>query len=286
MLPQNNTLIDNSGQVQMINQEYSNNLVGLGGQAYAHYPQDPSGNFGMDCMIPAIWDPTLNCDQSCMVPPVNSVCSQLYAINESELNNSNLHQDMTLIHQQSLCFGDMQTKLAISSMDLSGFCLCDLYSHGYPSGLNSSCTTPSGDKKSPGPKKTRCIPKTESDSTTLKGYRFKFIHEIVNGRKRKMIQCQYDGCSKEFTKTWSFLYHARMHEGVKPFECNICQRKFSQKSNLTKHSKQHLMANMSQRKRFRCSLCPKAYTERYNLRKHLKVIHGVNTNKDLSVIYH
>lgn len=115
-------------------------------------------------------------------------------------------------------------------------------------------------------KRSRCIPKTERDSIILQGYQFKFRYEYNLGRRKKIICCQYDDCEKEFTKTWSFLYHARSHEGEKPFECGVCRRQFSQKSNLTKHMRHHVLKTVKDRKLFRCHLCPKGYTERYNLR--------------------
>jgi len=103
-------------------------------------------------------------------------------------------------------------------------------------------------------KKKRWIPLEEKDSEILKGYQFKFRVYTKNNRRRKIIVCKYDNCKKEFNKTWSFLYHARMHEGERPFECPVCSRKFSQKSNMKKHMKHHVLTTVNQRKLFRCHL--------------------------------
>ena len=48
--------------------------------------------------------------------------------------------------------------------------------------------------------------------------------------------CRYEGWDKEFTKTWNLLDHVRMHEGIKPFVCELCGKTFTQKGNLKKHN--------------------------------------------------
>jgi len=39
-----------------------------------------------------------------------------------------------------------------------------------------------------------------------------------NGDIRIVYACKYEGCDKEFARTWNALDHVRMHEGVKPFQ--------------------------------------------------------------------
>lgn len=76
----------------------------------------------------------------------------------------------------------------------------------------------------------------------------------------------YEGCGKEFNKTWNLLDHVRMHEGIKPYTCEICNKEFTQKGNLRKHMIiQHSTKSLSQRKKYKCNICGKRYTERYNL---------------------
>lgn len=76
--------------------------------------------------------------------------------------------------------------------------------------------------------------------------------------------CKYKNCNKEFTRTWNILDHARMHKGIKPYQCNFCYKQFTQKGNLRKHLKTHLMPSLDQRKRYKCEFCDSSYTERYN----------------------
>ena len=81
--------------------------------------------------------------------------------------------------------------------------------------------------------------------------------------------CQFEGWNKEFTRTWNILDHARVHTGVKPFECEVWGKKFTQKGNLRKHTKTHTIPDVENRKRYRCEICSSSYTERYNY----KVLH-------------
>ena len=87
----------------------------------------------------------------------------------------------------------------------------------------------------------------------------------VNNKFRVYYVCKYINCDKEFTKTWNLLDHVRMHEGIKPYQCSLWRKSFTQKGNLKKHLKQHTLKSLKERKRFTCEICNKKYTERYNL---------------------
>lgn len=57
-----------------------------------------------------------------------------------------------------------------------------------------------------------------------------------------------------------------MHEWVRPFACKFWGKAFTQKGNLRKHMKQHLVPNVDQRKKYKWEHCKSSYTERYNYR--------------------
>ena len=107
------------------------------------------------------------------------------------------------------------------------------------------------------------------------------LWDAAQKRFRVSYICKYEGCDKEFTKTWNLLDHVRMHEGIKPFTCNLCSKTFTQKGNLKKHYiVQHSSESLEERKKFRCEVWGKGYTERYNL-----VVRFLIYSLDSSIIF-
>ena len=78
-------------------------------------------------------------------------------------------------------------------------------------------------------------------------------------------------CPAEY-KTTSELkrHHLRNHEEmiVKKFECNICQSKFAEKCQLSRHEKAHQASN-----KVACCLCRKEFTDRFYLKTHYQTDH-------------
>lgn len=87
---------------------------------------------------------------------------------------------------------------------------------------------------------------------------------MADGTITVIYVCKFEECNKKFTRTWNFLDHARTHKGIKPYKCQWCVKRFTQKGNLKKHLKQHLEPTLDERKKYKCRYCSSRYTEKYN----------------------
>jgi len=78
-------------------------------------------------------------------------------------------------------------------------------------------------------------------------YQCRYVTQTTSSsRKKRYIECLYNGCLKKFSKSWNFIDHARMHIGIKPYKCEKCDKAFTQKGNLKKHINQHLAKEKTQ----------------------------------------
>lgn len=112
------------------------------------------------------------------------------------------------------------------------------------------------------------ISKNDINIELLREYDYE-TREELNPEDNQTITifiCKFDGCNKEFKRTWNMLDHARTHKGVKPFACQYWPRRFIQKGNLKKHLKQHFQPTLYERKKFLCRIWNCRYTEKYNFK--------------------
>lgn len=98
--------------------------------------------------------------------------------------------------------------------------------------------------------------------------------------KDKIFICSYTGCGKKFKRYKSYRVHERsIHLNEKPFRCQLCNKKFTQKSDLAKHTYTH-----SGIKPFLCLTCEKPFSQSSNLYTHMKRIHKIKPAKQVNWI--
>ncbi|XP_072319454.1 uncharacterized protein [Eucyclogobius newberryi] len=75
-------------------------------------------------------------------------------------------------------------------------------------------------------------------------------------------------CNKTFPFKSQLTAHVRSHTKEKPFCCSLCKRKFSQNYYLNRHMKNH-----TDEKPFSCTDCGVQFKQQYNLTRHFAAIH-------------
>lgn len=79
-------------------------------------------------------------------------------------------------------------------------------------------------------------------------------------------------CGQGFAQRSSLNKHKRTHDGLRPYVCSHpgCQASFTQKCNLNRHMLLH-----SGEKHFTCEICDKAFRTKSNLTQHLNGKHAL-----------
>ena len=98
---------------------------------------------------------------------------------------------------------------------------------------------------------------------------------------KKTHFCPFPGCNKSFTASYNLTIHYRIHKGDKPYECEICGKKFFDRANYKYHtSVKHIAINLKDRTCQHKGCCHKSKTIKQKLMHHDKLEIECKTEKN------
>ena len=91
---------------------------------------------------------------------------------------------------------------------------------------------------------------------------------ISSGPERKvMFGCEI--CGKILANKTTLAQHIKIHEGKKPFRCDICDYSCFRNSTMNRH----IVSVHEGRKQFNCDICEYSCSLKHNLKSHVAFVH-------------
>ncbi|CCH42880.1 Zinc finger protein [Wickerhamomyces ciferrii] len=84
-------------------------------------------------------------------------------------------------------------------------------------------------------------------------------------QRPKKFHCDFQGCTKSYTRPCLLEQHIRTHSNERPFKCPECPKSFFRDSHLKVHTWTH-----SDEKPLKCSTCSKGFVTSQQLSRHMK----------------
>ncbi|VDL18754.1 unnamed protein product [Hymenolepis diminuta] len=115
-----------------------------------------------------------------------------------------------------------------------------------------------------------------SQPNCLKSHLLLRSESCAEGRRKNT--CPF--CGRYYARRYSLKIHERMHTGLKPLKCKICDRKFADPSNLNKHLRTHGIGGTMETKTglknpYVCKICDKICIRRRDFDRHMRRNHGL-----------
>ena len=69
---------------------------------------------------------------------------------------------------------------------------------------------------------------------------YRVVEQPLNSkRKKQTLICKFRSCRARFTDVSILIDHLLMHDGRRPYRCDICKKCFTQLGNLRRHRRTH-----------------------------------------------
>ncbi|XP_070501430.1 zinc finger protein ZFP2-like [Chironomus tepperi] len=98
----------------------------------------------------------------------------------------------------------------------------------------------------------------------MKAHKLRLHESTHNQNSSKCFEC--DKCDKKFSEIEYLKKHLFRHLGIKSFECTLCPARFAVKAGLDSHMTTH-----TNERKFACGECPAKFTKIQTLKLHMKI---------------